>query len=255
MISNGPGEGYHTGVDAEAIDYVPMDTWLSNGNVRAAHAGTVKYASYHSCAGNIVGIQQSDGKASLYYHLKDNSILVKVNDSVSKGKLIADFGNTGSCSDGAHLHFTARSSVTWSNPTGSGTSINVRDLRGTGWYAWWPLDSHFSGYIVQSTSHSGSCSYDRTIDVRWPAASSVVGGYDIDGYSWQWSTSSSTTPDTTKDGEETVSTSTSSSLAKGDWYFHLRVKDNVGGWASSSEVAHLGPFCICTTSCPKSSDE
>lgn len=202
-------------------------------------------------SGERIGIEQADLKASLYYHLSSDT--VSPEQAVSRGKVIGYWDNTGSCSEGAHLHFVARQSVNWSNPIGSGTPIVVSDLRGTGWYAWWPLDSHNSGYVVQSTSHTiGQCSTDRTIDVRWPETWWVTGGGDIDGYSWSWTTGSSTTPDTTKEAEESTWSTTSSSLANGSWYFHLRVRDylNGGEWASSLEVAHLGPFSI-QSQCPQ----
>jgi murein DD-endopeptidase MepM/ murein hydrolase activator NlpD len=192
MISNGPGEGLHTGVSAQAIDFIPMDTWLSTGDVRAAHSGTIKVASFYSCPGNVLAIEQSaGGNASFYYHL--SAFYVAVNQSVSRGTIVADFGNTGSCSEGAHLHFEGRSGVNWGNWPGSGTPIVVKDLRGIGWYPWWPHPDRYSGFVVQSTSHNlSNCSYDTTIDVRWPPAAQVVGGGAIDGYSWSWTTSSTT---------------------------------------------------------------
>jgi hypothetical protein len=252
VISNGPGEGQHTGVDTQAIDYFsPGDNWYTNRNVHASNAGTVKVSQWDSCAGNILGIEQADLKASLYYHLSSDS--VSPGNIVTRGQNVADWGGTGTCADGDHLHFVARQSVDWAHPLSSGTPIVVSDLRGTGWYAWWPLDTHMSGYVVQSTSHIlDQCSTDRTIDVRWPPISWVVGGGDIDGYSWSWTTSSSSTPDTTKEAEEGTTSTTSSSLSNGSWYFHLRVKDNLNGgeWASSSEVAHLGPFSI-QSQCPQ----
>lgn len=252
MISNGPGEGLHTGVSAQAIDFLPMDTWASTGDVRAAHSGTVKVVTTYSCSGKTIAIEQTaGGNASFYYHL--SSFNVSVNQSVSRGTIIADYDNTGSCTSGAHLHFEGRSGVNWSNPTTSGTPIVTKDMRGIGFYPWWPHPDRYSGFVVQSTSHTlGVCSTDRTIDVRWPPASGVVGGGNIDGYSWSWSTSSTTIPDTTKEAEETVSSTTSPSLANsGSWYFHLRVRDTSGNWAVSGDVAHLGSFWVASN-CPSS---
>ncbi len=256
VISDGPGEGDHQNVDGQAIDYLSFaDPWFNSRDVRAAHAGTVLFSQFDSCAGHVVWIKQTDGKSSLYFHLLSRA--VTVGNSVSRGQVIGDWGGIlGSCQMGAHLHFTARTGVNSSNPIYTGTPIVISNFPGTGWYPWWPELNHNSGYVVQSTSHSIiSCSYDRTVDVRWPPTSWVTGGTDIDGYSWQWTTSSTTLPDMTKDGEESVTTNTSSSLAKGNWYFHMRVKDVFGNWSSSSETSHLGPYCICTTGCPTSSEE
>jgi murein DD-endopeptidase MepM/ murein hydrolase activator NlpD len=145
-----------------------MDTWASNSDVRAAHAGIVKVATTYPCPGKVLAIEQTaGGNASFYYHL--SSFNVSVNQSVSRGAIVADYDNTGTCTNGAHLHFEARSGVNWSNPLGSGTAIVVKDLRGIGWYPWWPHPDRYSGFVVQSTSHNlSSCSYDTTIDVRWP---------------------------------------------------------------------------------------
>jgi hypothetical protein len=86
--------------------------------------------------------------------------------------------------------------------------------------------------------------------VRWPPASSVVGGGNIDGYSWVWSTSSSTIPDNVKEAEETTSNTTSASLSYStNHYFHLKVRDNAGNWTRDADVVHLGPFWIAST-CP-----
>jgi murein DD-endopeptidase MepM/ murein hydrolase activator NlpD len=55
-------------------------------------------------AGNYVILQHPEGECSAYLHLKEDSIRVKVGETVSCGQHIADVGNTGD-SFGAHLHF------------------------------------------------------------------------------------------------------------------------------------------------------
>ena len=99
---------------------------------------------------------------------------------------------------------------------------------------------------IWSTSHSRwSWSRDNTVEVCWSGASDG-GGSGVDGYSYQWSTSSTTIPDTSKDVEESTSCVTSSPLSDGDnWYFHIRTRDNAGNWNSSA--THYGPFWIDAT--------
>lgn len=248
LISNGPGEWLHTGPSAQAIDFLAMDTWASTKDVRSPFAGTVKLATTYTCPGKTVGVQDSASNGALYFHLASWS--VSVGQSVARGQVIADYDTTGlypDCISGAHLHFEGRNSINWSNPLNTGTPLVIKDLRGIGWYPWWPNVDRYSGFVVQSTSHSvTSCSTDRTIDVRWPLASGQTwpGHEFVDGYSWSWTTSSTSIPDTTKDGEETVQSTTSSSLAVGTWWFHLRVRDTSGNWTVSGDVAHLGPFCL-----------
>lgn len=244
-ISNGPGEGLHTGPSAQATDFVAYDTWLSTKDVRSPFAGTVKLATSYLCPGKTVGLQDSASNAAFYYHLASWS--VSVGQSVARGQVIGDYDDTGERSDGLHLHFEGRNSVNWSNPLNTGTPLVIRDLRGVGWFPWWPNELRNSGFVVQSTSHSVTgCSPDRTIDVRWPlAAGQTWPGHEyVDGYSWSWSTSSTSIPDTAKDGEESVSSTTSPSLAVGTWWFHFRVRDTSGNWTVTADVAHLGPFCL-----------
>jgi hypothetical protein len=58
-----------------------------------------------------------------------------------------------------------------------------------------------------------------------------------------WDTSPTTLPDTTKDIEEDVTTSSSSSLSDGiSYYFHIRSVDKAGNW--QRDASHLGPFYI-----------
>ena len=95
-----------------------------------------------------------------------------------------------------------------------------------------------------STSHTpGTWSQDNTVTVVWSGASDGDGS-GVYGYSYQWSTSSTTLPDTTVD--TTNSSVTSSPLSdSSNWYFHIRTRDQVGNWNSSA--AHYGPFRIDTT--------
>jgi len=97
---------------------------------------------------------------------------------------------------------------------------------------------------VTSPSHTLSTwSSDNTVDVNWSGAADASG---IDGYSYEWSTSPASIPDTTKDCEENVTSATSPALADGNnHYFHIRTKDNAGNW--NSDATHYGPFYIDRT--------
>ncbi len=54
--------------------------------------------------GNYVILDLGDGTYAFYAHLVPGSVAVSVGDTVTKGQIIGNLGNTGS-SDGAHLHF------------------------------------------------------------------------------------------------------------------------------------------------------
>jgi len=105
-----------------------------------------------------------------------------------------------------------------------------------------PTDVHSTNHTVNTPSQ------DNTIDMAWTVAGSAPGATDagsgVDGYSYQFSNSPTTVPDTTKDAEESAITTTSSVLADGTWYFHLRTRDNAGNWTST---VHKGPFIIDQT--------
>lgn len=84
-------------------------------------------------------------------------------------------------------------------------------------------------------------SSENTIAVTWSGA--VDAGSGVQGYSFVWSQDPTTIPDTSI---VTIGTSTTSSaLADGIWYLHVRAVDNVGHWANGAY--HIGPFKIDTT--------
>ncbi len=93
---------------------------------------------------------------------------------------------------------------------------------------------------VTSSSHTvGVSSTDATIDVSWTASTDASSG--VDGYAFAFDGSPTWTCDQTKDVEETVTSATSSTLAPGDWYFHVCARDNAGNWSSS---ATSGPYTV-----------
>jgi hypothetical protein len=96
--------------------------------------------------------------------------------------------------------------------------------------------------MTLSSTHPSGWSNDRTVDVAWSGASD--GGSGVDGYSYEWSQVASTTPDMAMDAEETATGTTSQALEDGEWWFHLRTRDNAGNW---SGPVHLGPFRIDAT--------
>jgi ABC-type transport system substrate-binding protein len=93
---------------------------------------------------------------------------------------------------------------------------------------------------LRSTSHRpGVASTDRTVDITFEGAIDNQSG--VDGFSFAWDRQQATLPDAVKDVEETVSRTTSPSLANGRWWFHIRTSDNAGNWTSTR---HVGPFVI-----------
>jgi hypothetical protein len=98
-----------------------------------------------------------------------------------------------------------------------------------------------SNPTIASTHNTAAWSNDNTVQVTWTGASDSGSG--VDGFSYSWTQNAGDSPPATKLVEENVSSATSPVLADGDWWFHLRTKDNAGNWSSAT---HLGPFRIDT---------
>jgi murein DD-endopeptidase MepM/ murein hydrolase activator NlpD len=89
------------------------DYGLAYENVLAAADGTVRLAgsdSVNPCFGQTIIIDHPNGFSTRYAHL--NSIYVTPGQSVTRGEVIAQSGNTG-CSTGPHLHFGVYLTSSW----------------------------------------------------------------------------------------------------------------------------------------------
>jgi len=127
--------------------------------------------------------------------------------------------------------------------------VRTRDNAGN----WNSSAAHYGPFKIDTTAPTNPTTFsatpvkdvwtsDNTVAISWSGASDAGSG--INGYSFSWTTSSTTVPDTTAD--TTGTSTTSSALADGaSWYFHIRTRDSVGIW--SSGAAHYGPFKIDTT--------
>ena len=143
---------------------------------------------------------------------------------------------------GGHIYLVATSGVTY--------VIRLNDQYNAGdWVLNWsdgvgpptPDTTPPESNPVLSSPNALGWSNDNTVDVRWSGATDSGSG--VDGFSYEWSQSAATVPDTVKDAEETATGTTSAPLADGQWWFHLRTGDNAGNWSSP---VHLGPFKIDT---------
>lgn len=71
--------------------------------VRSIFKGIVLYADYSVLDGNSVIILHPDGWVSVYKHL--STILKSAGNYVNSNEIIGTMGNTGTASNGVHLHF------------------------------------------------------------------------------------------------------------------------------------------------------
>jgi murein DD-endopeptidase MepM/ murein hydrolase activator NlpD len=89
----------------------------AGGNVLAADAGRVTVAGWtdNTGYGNRIMIDHGNGYITLYGHL--SLIQVQVGQTVKRGDVIGQMGNTGR-STGTHLHFEIRHGGVHENPLG-----------------------------------------------------------------------------------------------------------------------------------------
>jgi murein DD-endopeptidase MepM/ murein hydrolase activator NlpD len=98
----------HAGIDLAA----PEGT-----SIYAAEGGVVITAGWTSGYGNTVILDHGNGLWTLYGHIRNGGIKVKVGEAVKRGEKIAEVGSTGN-STGNHLHFEVRVNGTPKDPTG-----------------------------------------------------------------------------------------------------------------------------------------
>ncbi|MEZ5057848.1 MAG: M23 family metallopeptidase [Saprospiraceae bacterium] len=74
-----------------------------NSAIKAAMDGVVIQSDWTLETGNTIGIQHANNLITFYKH--NSSLLKKVGSKVKAGEAVAIIGNTGTLSDGPHLHF------------------------------------------------------------------------------------------------------------------------------------------------------
>lgn len=108
-------EGNNPPAEADQMQFHKgLDIAVAFGSdVRAAAAGTVIFSGQKGGYGNCVIVSHGNGLATLYGHL--SQLIVKANDKVKVGQVIAKSGNSGR-STGPHLHYEVHKNNTPVNP-------------------------------------------------------------------------------------------------------------------------------------------
>lgn len=94
----------HSGID---IGHAPGKATLYGADIVAAADGVVLVSSYVNGYGNCIIIDHGSELWSLYGHIRNGGLMVKVGQMVTMGQKIAEVGSTGR-STGPHLHFEVR---------------------------------------------------------------------------------------------------------------------------------------------------
>lgn len=103
-------------VTGRAENHKGIDLGTAKGTpILAAENGSVIYASWMNGYGNCVIVDHGNGLWTLYGHIMNDGIYVKVGDVVKRGQKIAGVGSTGQ-STGNHLHFEVRKNEVPTDP-------------------------------------------------------------------------------------------------------------------------------------------
>jgi murein DD-endopeptidase MepM/ murein hydrolase activator NlpD len=115
-VSSGFGPRIHPITGEVGKLHAGVDFAVAQGtSVHAASGGIVIMAEWYSGYGYTVIVDHGGGLWTLYGHLREGGFKVSKGDTVSRGDIIAESGNTGN-STGPHLHFEVRDNGTAVNP-------------------------------------------------------------------------------------------------------------------------------------------
>ncbi|MEM6699469.1 MAG: M23 family metallopeptidase [Bacteroidota bacterium] len=98
-ISGEITKGFNEETDHLGIDLVAP----KNTAIKAVMDGYVFFADWTMETGNVIGLQHSNNTVTFYKH--NSSLLKNIGNFVKAGEAIAVIGNTGTKTDGPHLHF------------------------------------------------------------------------------------------------------------------------------------------------------
>ena len=151
--------GFHNGVDLHGDLNSTYVIAAMDGTVQSTYNKCISSVNDYDCGlvkggGNSVTILDKFGNINHYYHLYENSILVKEGDSVKQGQVLAKVGNSGH-STGSHLHFEIRVNNQAVNPLDYISAGNPRPVLVNGSMEFAGDSSNNKNYICQSLQKTG----------------------------------------------------------------------------------------------------
>jgi murein DD-endopeptidase MepM/ murein hydrolase activator NlpD len=132
----------HAGVDIDISTFRNMDAGVSVMSVGAGQVTSLEETQPDrnmSCMGdwNHVTVRTPDGSTIMYGHLRRNSVIVNVGDTVQAGTVLAQVGSSG-CSTQPHLHLEAYNPQgalidpfkqgLWQSPPSYNVPLQIMDL-------------------------------------------------------------------------------------------------------------------------------
>ena len=109
-------DSFHNGVDVISSKYGTDQIVAIQDGIVEAVRDAINGFDKSNASGNYVFIKHDEMYQTRYLHLKEDSITVKVGQTVKKGDIIANMGSTGYCT-GNHLHFEVRFNGNPQDPT------------------------------------------------------------------------------------------------------------------------------------------
>lgn len=112
---------YYLSADGRKVPHRGWDLKGAEGTpIKATRHGQVVFAGEHKGYGNTVVLRHSSGRMSVYAHLEEGSISVKLGQHMRTGDMLGRMGGTGDWSRGIHLHYQIMEAY-------RGTIPNMRD--------------------------------------------------------------------------------------------------------------------------------
>ncbi len=137
-------------------------------------------------SGNMVIIEHDNGQRTWYTHLRQNSIVVSVNDAVTRGQKIGEVGSSGSSSD-AHLHFAVLNPP-YRRQVQDGDLVDPFEGDfGNSEYLWmarWPYQENTLTILDAGTTDSAPSRLEYT--ERPAVVSEFIGPFDGSELVWFW---------------------------------------------------------------------
>jgi len=160
---------FHTGIDLVKSHKAPIEAFTGG---KVLFAGMGRTGSGFGGYGNVVLIEDKNGRGQVYAHL--DSVSVRVGQTVNAGQTIGRQGNTGN-STGSHLHFEVRKKAQAHAPYGWTANRQTNCLEPT---------SYINNY--GSKTSTSSAKSNLTVDGKWgnstTSALQRALGTVVDGY-------------------------------------------------------------------------
>jgi hypothetical protein len=269
FFTQNPGDIPDDTIDCQETQLWAVSSLLTQGvwyfHVKAKDNAGNWGSTLHSSAINIDTTNPTNPTISSCSHLIDGSWSSTAAFSISWSGA-GDTGGSGVFGYHYILDTTSNTLVTTSNDDTPETTYETT-LSSDGVYFFHVRAIDHAGNLADLTLHYGPIKFDNTPPTNpstfvpdvarstWSADRDFYiywqgygdgSGSGVEGFNYIWDTSATTTVPESSDPLDTLVNSVNAPdlYQSNSWYIHVRTRDNMGFWASST--AHYGPFFIDT---------